>query len=338
MSAFEALSAEDQARLSAAAVWSERLRGEPELEISPQFQQWIQDGANARAFEAVQGAMEALQEIASNPGVLDMRGAAFQRLRDAGPRRWFSRRRIGLAIAAGLLVLLGAGGYLYQQFYAAQIYVTESGERRVVPLPDGSRITLDSDTEVRVRYTQEAREITLENGRARFDVAHDVARPFTVAAGNETVVAVGTSFNVERLGQKVLVTLIQGRVLIKKESQKSLLSVEPRRVSNITLAAGEQVAADENTAPVVKPANLDAATAWEAGHLVFRGEPLGDAVARVNRYTVNPIAVEPSAAAIPISGVFNAGDIGSFVSAITGYFPVEATTDSDNRIHLQKRS
>lgn len=336
MSSFEALSTEDQARLEAAALWWERLRGEPAMEISPEFQQWIADAFNARAFKAVQDTMDTLQGLAASPSILDMRGAALKRLRGASARSGFSYRTIGLIAAALLVLLTGTGGYLYQQFYAAQTYSTETGERRVVPLPDGSRISLDSDTEVKVHYTKAAREIILSNGRARFDVAHDVARPFTVAAGSETVVAVGTSFNVERLGPKVLITLIQGRVLIKNQSQKTLLSNE--KVSTISLAAGEQIAALDNAIPVVKPANLDAATAWEAGHLVFRGEPLGDAVARVNRYTANPISVDESAAAIPISGVFNAGDIGSFVSAITGYFAVEATTDSNNQIRLQKKS
>lgn len=338
MTSFEALSVEDQARLNAAAAWWERLRNEPALELSPEFQQWIADGSNARALEAVQDTMDALQEFAASPRILDMRGAALKRLRGASVRRWFPTRSLGLAAALLLMLLAGAGVYLYQEFYASQTYATETGERRVVGLPDGSRITLDSDTAVRVRYTEKAREITLHNGRARFDVAHDVARPFTVAAGSETVVAVGTSFNVERLGPKVLITLIQGRVLIKNQSQESVLSTETRRISNITLAAGEQIATQDNVTPVVKSANLDAATAWEAGHLVFRGEPLGDAVARINRYTDNPISVDEYAAAIPISGVFNAGDIGSFVSAITGYFPVEATTDSNNRIRLQKKS
>jgi transmembrane sensor len=338
MSNFESLSAEDQARLEAAAAWWERLRGEPALEISSEFQRWIGDASNAHAFKAVQNTMDTLQGLAASPNILDMRSAALKRLRGATAGSGFSRRTIGLIAAALFVLLTGSGGYLYQRFYAAQTYSTETGERRVVPLPDGSRISLDSDTEVKVHYTKGAREITLSNGRARFDVAHDVARPFTVTAGSETVVAVGTSFNVERLGPKVLITLIQGRVLIKNQTQKTLLSEDTRQVSTISLVAGEQIAAQDNTVPVVKPANLDAATAWEAGHLVFRGEPLGDAVARINRYTANPISVDDSAAAIPISGVFNAGDIGSFVSAITGYFAVEATTDSNNQIRLQKRS
>jgi transmembrane sensor len=70
---------------------------------------------------------------------------------------------------------------------------------------------------------------------------------------------------------------------------------------------------------------------------LFRDEPLGDAVARVNRYTTHAIKIDPAIASIRISGVFNAGDIGSFVSAVTSYFPVQASTAGDDSILLQPR-
>jgi transmembrane sensor len=58
----------------------------------------------------------------------------------------------------------------------------------------------------------------------------------------------------------------------------------------------------------------------------------------VNRYTGRPVIVDPAIASIRISGVFNAGDIGSFVSAVTSYFPVQASTTGNNSILLQPRS
>jgi transmembrane sensor len=84
--------------------------------------------------------------------------------------------------------------------------------------------------------------------------------------------------------------------------------------------------------------DLQVARAWEAGRLLFRDEPLGDAVARVNRYTSHPVEIDPSIASIRVSGVFNAGDVSSFVSAVTSYFPVQAVTTNTNSILLQPRS
>jgi len=96
--------------------------------------------------------------------------------------------------------------------------------------------------------------------------------------------------------------------------------------------------ASRDVSPQVKPANMQAATAWEAGQLIFKDVSLDEAVARENRYTDKPVIVDPSVASIRVSGVFNAGDVASFVSAVTSYFPVQATTTSDNEILLQRRS
>jgi len=341
MTAFEVLSLEDQARLEAASSWWIRLSENPSLELSPGFLEWAADPANTRALTAVKQSMIALDDFGATPQILDMRRAALNSLRNAGVRRWLPRRTLLRASAAACLlaILGGAGWYAYTQ--SPNTYATDVGERRIVDLSDGSRMLLDSDSQVEVRYSRATREITLTQGRARFDVVHDVARPFTVTAGAETVVAVGTSFNVERVGSKVLVTLIQGRVVVKNDPDK----MPPRTMTSaaakptVSLKAGEQLVVTQDVKrAVVTQANLDAATAWEDGHLVFRGETLGEAVERVNRYTEHPIIVEQSAASIVISGVFNAGDTGAFVSGVTSYFPVEATTDADNRIVLQRKS
>ncbi len=341
MSAFENLSARDQDRLEVAAVWWKRLQKDPAVELSTEFLDWVAEPTNCRAFKAVENTMAALDDFGATPNILDMRRSALTHLRNAGFKRWLTARTITRVAAMLLVTAIFGGGALYVYSRQPSSYETEIGERRIVALADGSRISLDSDSEVDVRYSDAARTIVLNKGRARFDVAHDVKRPFTVTAGTKTVVAVGTSFNVERLGSTVLVTLIQGHVLIKDSgapSQPMPDVTKPAPAHTVSLTAGEQLVAVADIKPVVSMADLTDATAWEAGHLVFRGETLAEAVERVNRYTDHPIAVDPSVASIRISGVFNAGDVGSFVSAITGYFPVQATTDSNDTITLQKRS
>lgn len=343
MTVYDDLPAVDQERLEVAADWWRRLQKDPSVEISTDFLEWISDATNCKAFKAVEGTMAALNDFGATPNILDMRRMALTRLRRAGVKRWFPREVVTRVAAALLVLALFGSGALYLYSQQPVSYATEIGERRVVALADGSRISLDSDSDVDVRYSKASRAIVLNKGRARFDVAHDVTRPFTVTAGTKTVVAVGTSFNVERLGSTVLVTLIQGHVLIKDAAvPQPTVTVIAKPVPSpqrpISLVAGEQLVAVQDVKPVVAPADLTDATAWEAGHLVFRGEPLSEAVERVNRYTEHPITVDPSAASIRISGVFNAGDVGSFVSAITGYFPVQATTDANDTITLQRRS
>jgi transmembrane sensor len=148
------------------------------------------------------------------------------------------------------------------------------------------------------------------------------------------VVAVGTSFNVERLGSQVLVTLIRGRVLIRGVAPATARADATRPIS---LKAGEEFVASQDVQPLVVRANLQNATAWEAGRLVFRNETLAQAVERVNRYTEKSVLVDPSIADLRISGVFNAGDVGAFVSAVTSYFPLQAVVTADDDIMLRRR-
>lgn len=330
MTDFEKLARNEQAALEAAATWSERIRAEPSAELSQEFLHWIAAPLNIEAFSAVRKTMGILDEAGATPRILDMRRSALGRLRNAGASPIAARRPRMIAAAAAILIMVVAGGIAYNSIYAPQQYATSIGERRVISLADGSTVSLDSNSALDVRLTKAFRSIRLERGRARFDVAHDAKRPFTVNAGDETVVAVGTSFNVERLGPRVIVTLIQGKVLIENSSGSATARV-------VHLAEGEQMEAGGIKAPAVHPANLEAAMAWETGHLVFRGESLEQAVERVNRYMDVPISVAPSVASIPISGVFNAGDASAFLGAITSYLPIDAIKSPDGRVILQRR-
>ena len=338
MTAFRDLSPDQRQRLEEAAGWRLRLTRDPSLGNSADYLDWCSDPLNDSAREAVGNGWSAVGALGTTPEVLELRRQALARMRRAGARRWNSRTiKFGTAAAALVACVIGAAGlYVYRcnliAYFNTETYTTDIGERRVVALPDGSRISMDSDTRVGVTYLKTERSINLERGRSRFDVARDSARPFTVTAGPQTVEALGTSFDVERLQSTVLVTLIQGQVVIKSAAAATTTE------HSISLKPGEELVVAHNVQPAIVAADPQVARAWEAGRLLFRDEPLGDAVARVNRYTTHPIVIDPSIASTRFSGVFNAGDIDSFVSAVTSYFPVQATTTESNSILLQPRS
>src|SRR3546814_18419265 len=102
-----------------------------------------------------------------------------------------------LVAACVCLIFAGITIWRTQQ---PQVYATGLGERRVVMLDDDSRLSLDANTRVRVKYSRAGRQLWLEAGRARFEVAKDPLRPFSVAAAGKIVVATGTEFSVELLG------------------------------------------------------------------------------------------------------------------------------------------
>lgn len=334
MSVFGELPPEEQRRLEAAAKWWSDLARDPSLEQSQRYRAWSADPRNGGALRALRTAWAAVGVMDGTPEALELRRRAVLRAVEERVSRW-RVLKVG-SLAAGLIVgiaLLGAAA-LHYGWRPAEHYQTAIGERRVFVLADGSRIHMDSDTKVLVDFEPRARVVTLEGGRSRFDVAHDPSRPFTVTAGPETVVAVGTSFNVELLPSSVLVTLIEGQVLISSEPSMPAAQSAAAPAS-LSLKAGEQLVATRDVAPAIRAADLQAAVAWETGHLVFRDEPLESVVARVNRYTRHPVAIDPALASRRISGVFNAGDVPSFVSAVSTYLHLQAASTADGGVLLQ---
>ena len=200
-----------------------------------------------------------------------------------------ARRHALMGIAAvliiGLAVVWGGATWLHR----SDEYLTGQGERRVITLADGSRVSLDSNSGVTVKYTDNARMLHLLYGQARFDVTHDVERPFSVVAGGQKVIATGTSFNIDLGGPGVLVTLIEGHVVVVDErtGANSVKSVAPRQT--VELNAGQQLEAEPEQSPAVEPANVQRVTAWMNGQLMFddesrasrgAGEPLFDDIHR----------------------------------------------------------
>lgn len=328
------MSPKDQERIEAAVAWWTRLQKDESAFFSVEFQEWIAIPANEREFQAVEFAARLPRDFITSPSIARMYHAARKRFeRGENPGYRLSWRMAWAAVVAIVLLAVAAGGYLH---FAGQprSYQTAVGERRAVALEDGSRILLDSNSEVDVRYSRESRAVVLMRGRARFDVAHNTARPFSVAAGGETVIAVGTAFDVEIRGSKVLVTLIQGRVLIEGVPDNANHNTQPG--APLRLSAGQQLVVSAGRKPAITPADFSVTQAWETGHLVFRGERLADAVQQINRYTDHPIIVDPSAASYRVIGVFNTGDTNAFISAETELYPIEAVSDANGAIKLQR--
>jgi transmembrane sensor len=328
-------------RSQQASSWRIRIEATPDIAESSEFQEWFSDSTNQDAYARKCATWDTFEDHLAAPQIIAIRRDALERARRASQHRFVpTRRHIG-AIAAGLLFTIGTGVATWHYLETPAEYSTNTGERRIVVLDDGSRISLDSDTAVRVKYGKAARQLVLERGRARFDVVHNVERPFTVTAGDETVVAVGTSFDVERLNDRVLVTLIEGRIVVKQTADKTAteaVRVAAARSKPMMLNAGQELIAIADVKPTVIAANMPVATAWESGRLIFNDEPLVEAVERVNRYSDKALIVDPAVAQLRISGVFNAGDINAFVDGVTSFFPVQSSVNDANQTVLQKRS
>jgi transmembrane sensor len=330
----------DTSRLAQAAAWRVRLT-EDDLEGCPELSDWLaEDARNVTAWKQVQDDWALFGEHATSPEILELRSAALAHAHEAGRGRWVRSRRFAnahrLGIAAGILLVAVGGLFVWMK--QPDVYTTRAGERRIVTLADGSQVALDSRSEVRVQYSAHARELTLTRGQAFFEVVHDFERPFSVTADGHKVIATGTSFNVDLFGPTLLVTLIEGRVVVSS----TLALTDPTKVEiplpRITLDAGEQVVFAPKTTPSVAKANLAQATAWENGEIVSDNDSLTTVVERINRYAAHEVIIaDAQTAELRISGVFHTGDIDGFISTIVAYLPVRADKDADGTTRLTHR-
>ncbi|MFT4089104.1 MAG: FecR domain-containing protein [Asticcacaulis sp.] len=241
------------------------------------------------------------------------------------------RRRFlwGGALAAGFggLTIAGFGLPSY-----GKEYVTHLGEVRVVPMADGSVISLNTDSRIRVRYSNGQRLVHLDKGEVLFEVAHDAARPFIVKALGTEVLAVGTSFTVRKLGDAgVQVMVREGLVKINHHNQAQGLKVGAN--SRAIVPAGE---ASLTPAARVEAYPVARELVWREGRISFEGETLRSAAAEFRRYSETRIVIDdPQVANETITGLFQSNDPVGFARAVAVSFGLRAEV-SEKQVRLHR--
>lgn len=288
------------------------------LDTIQAFAKWREDPANAEAYRRAEQLWSRTGDLAGDPDIQ----AALDQAQRRPPRRLGAKQIAAAGLTTALAASLAVGAFFWQ---IRDTYATEIGEQRSLQLADGSRVRLDTASRIRVRFTEGERRIELAEGQAFFEVAHNPARPFVVSTTDASVTAVGTVFEVRRVGSETRVVLVSGAVDVVQAATKDA----PQR-----LLPNQQTAIKAGKAKV-SAVNADAATSWTTGELTFVDTPLVEAVAEVNRYLAAPIILEaPAAANTPINGVFRSGDRTAFVSAAAHLFNLKAIREADGRVRL----
>jgi transmembrane sensor len=228
-------------------------------------------------------------------------------------RRAAVRNIVAIGIVATLSVSLYRMGFLDRM---RADYYTSVGEVRSITLADGSRVDLNTDTAMVVRYSENERRILLLRGEAFFEVARNPERPFVVDDSILKARAVGTRYDVRaRSGDAPSdVQVEEGKVEVTGGNDRVLL--QAGNVASLTrqgrLAVAQVDVANE--------------TAWRGGKLVFSGQPLRDVLATLERYRHGRIvALDSAAAEQRVSGVFDLKDTDQALSALEESLPVSIT-------------
>lgn len=289
------------------------------------FEAWLAaDAGHAAAYAQIERLWLDLEGLAEDADIQRARRAARHSARTAA--RGAGRRR--LLIAASLVAALAAGwlAFLLWPSTSVQRYATTHGEQRSVVLADGSRLILNTDTTLEVRLLHHIRSARLVRGEAMFEIVHDPQRPFIVRAGGDTIVDLGTRFDVRNGGDRATVSVLQGEVNVERGSHA------------LQLGAGQQLIAGRGIWQH-GPVDPETVAAWTQGRMVFRDTPLGVAVAEANRYGPTRLVIaDPRLDDLRISGDFRIGATQALVHALESAFPVRAQRDANgDTIRLYRR-
>ena len=211
----------------------------------------------------------------------------------------------------------------------AGVYGTGVGEQQLVVLDDGTRMSLNTDTHVRVEFGPSLRSVNVQGGEALFEVAKDSRRPFIVRVAGSEVVAVGTVFSVRLAGKgahgddALAVTLVEGQITVRAASGSRANGVAP--AAPLSMQAGERMRLVKATGVSNEPAiqqvdrpRIEQVVAWKRSQAIFDDTSLADAVAEMNRYSRTPIVLvgDATLAELRVSGLYRTGDSAGFARAV----------------------
>lgn len=177
--------------------------------------------------------------------------------------RRLSSSHVWLRIAATVLLLVAAGGLLYNYLKPDQTVYQTAENRNTILLPDGSEVVLNRYTRLSFDpdFGEESRTVSLE-GEAFFDVQPDEHRPFIILTENAKVQVLGTSFNVNAYDSLDAVEVIV---------ETGVVSLQPVQGNDkVELTAGQKGIYSRATQALATATNNDVNyLSWNTERIVF---------------------------------------------------------------------
>jgi len=151
---------------------------------------------------------------------------------------------------------------------------TAPGESRTVALAGSGSIELAGNTRLELDR-DDPRFARLEEGQAMFNIEHHAAHPFTLHLGDDTLVDLGTAFDVRRDRSGVTVSVAEGKV-----------AFNPRTGTSVRLEPGTMLAVPADSASLVlSKIAVDQVGEWRQGRLTFRQDSLSQIADRLSSAT-----------------------------------------------------
>jgi transmembrane sensor len=331
-------------------MWFARMMRPDAERYRHEFEIWLQaDETHRESYKRIQRRYEASGVLAQSPIRAGSSVATSK-------RRWLMPAGLGLGgvaagVAAAALMLLTLSWAITTVFgpdstrHGSQEFASVApvpndakqiaspvGEIRTLSLSDGSKVTLDTASRLILAFNDHERRLVLSRGRARFEVAHE-DRPFVVVAGNGTITAHGTIFDVDlRDHGQVQVALLRGAVDVK-------VGNGPNHEPAVRRLRPDQNVEFDPTGFVEPTRPIRATTTdWPSGIVDVDSMPLPDLLREADRYAEIPIVTgTPELNALKVSGRFRIDRPQLLARNLADLFDLDVDRSRSDRIVLEKK-
>ncbi len=307
--------------LRAVEWWMELQSGEDSRTQQLALAHWrAEHPDHERAWQHLCNVSGRFRSLADSNG--DTAGAAAARAALTHATMSTARRRTSVKALATLLFAGGAtwmaSEHVPWRAWHADVR-TALGERRALTLADGTRVTLNTDSAIDLRFTAAERRLRLVRGEIMVATGHGDGerRPFVVETEQGGLRPLGTRFAVKQHSTLCRLDVFEGAVQIDPIDAPAITpGLSP------VVRAGQRVRFTRAGVSVPEPISENEA-AWTDGLIVASGMRLGDFVSELGRYRAGHLGCDEAVAGLRLSGTFPLADTGRVLDTVARTLPVE---------------
>lgn len=234
------------------------------------------------------------------------------------PRRSLKRRQIIKTLV--VILFAGSTGWWADEKIPWRAWTaderTHIGQRRNITLADGSRVVLNTDTAINIRFTANERRLQLVRGEILVTTNQDsasVVRPFIVETAQSELRPLGTRFTIHQQTTSNRLSVFEGAVEIRLRQD-----INYRHIVQV----GEQVDFSNQGIHEIHPAD-DTSTAWSNGMIIASSMRLADFLAELDRHRPGKLNCDPAVADLRVSGTYPLTDPEDILDALQTTLPVK---------------
>ena len=311
-------SAEDVDARAAAFIFKKRDLGVWNDADQAELDTWLNESfAHRTAYWRLEAAWERADR-------LDALRPLSQHIQPARPEQRF-RTPFKIAAAAALIAAVGATFWKLPAQESTGSYATPVGAHERITLADGTRIELNTNSELRLEKKSGNRVVRLVRGEAFFEVRHDAAHPFVVLAQGHRVVDLGTKFVVREQNGSIRVAVLEGSARLEAGENGKSAKAAVLKPGDVALASKSGIKIEKEHVDT-----LQTQLGWRRGILVFHHAALAQVAAEYNRYNDRQIVIaDPDVSKLTISATLPTNDVDGFARMAQNFLGLHVQSDAN---------